>query len=149
MSTKEKIVEALLAKIEQNSLDIQSAMEAAKDARDSESKSSVGDKYETGRAMAQLEMEKLSEQLSQVAAQRNTLLGLDLKRSHSQVDIGSLVETNQGTYYVAIGLGKVEIDDSTIFVISLSSPVGQELFNKKCGDEVRFMKKTISIISIE
>ena len=120
MITKGKIVEVLLVKIGQNILDIQSAMDAAKDARDSETKSSVGDKYETGRAMAQLEMEKLNEQLSQAVAQRNTLLALDLKRSHSKVDIGSRVETNQGIYFVAIGLGKIEIGKSIIFVISLA-----------------------------
>ena len=48
------------------------AIESAKEARDSDTKSSVGDKYETGRAMMQIELEKNEVQLNKVINLRNT-----------------------------------------------------------------------------
>ena len=45
---------------------IEHTMQSNQEALDSESKSSAGDKHETGRAMLQLEMEKAGQQLQEV-----------------------------------------------------------------------------------
>ena len=48
-----------------------------------ETKSSAGDKHETGRAMAQLEQEKLSKALSQMMQLRNALSKVNPNEIHS------------------------------------------------------------------
>ena len=50
------------------------SMDTAQQAADQESKSSVGDKYETGRAMMQLEKEKLMFQIHEALKLKKVLL---------------------------------------------------------------------------
>ena len=116
----------------------------AKESRDSDTKSSAGDKFETGREMMQREMDKLS------ALVDNTLNSIakldriaDLPAS-AVISEGSLVETDQETYYISIGYGKLE----AAYAISIESPLGIELKGKKVGDRVEMRGRIITIKSI-
>ena len=104
--------------------------ELAKESRDSDTKSSAGDKFETGREMMQREMDKISASIDQSKNQLNFLSKINLNRPYSTVDLGCLIITDQGIYYISIGLGKVEINAEIIYAISLESPIGQ-LFKGK------------------
>jgi transcription elongation GreA/GreB family factor len=64
--------------------------------------------------------------------------------SSSVVAEGSLVETDQETYYISIGYGKTD----TIYAISIESPLGAELKGKKVGESVEMRGKIITIKSI-
>ena len=108
----------------------------------SDHKSSAGDKHETGRAMIQLEQEKLSSQLSQFSQQKETISKLNAETT-AKVQLGSVVKTSNGTFFISIGLGKVTIDNETIFCISTSSPIGQLLLSKKKGDTIKFNGNSI------
>jgi len=57
---------------------------------------------------------------------------------HQAVGLGSLVKTNKGTYFVSISIGELKIEESSVFVISLQSPIGQGLKGKKVGDLFTF-----------
>ena len=113
----------------------------------SDHKSSAGDKHETGRAMTQLEQEKLSNQLSQFSIQKETIskLGQD---STDKVQLGSIVKTDKAIFFVSIGLGKITIDKQDLFCISTSSPIGQLILNLKAGDSYTFNGITNKIITI-
>ena len=108
----------------------------------SDHKSSAGDKHETGRAMIQLEQEKLSSQLSQFSLQKETISKLNADPTNS-VQLGSIVRTSNGIFFLSIGLGKVTIGEETIFCISASSPIGQLLLSKKKGDKIQFNGNSI------
>src|SRR5690349_428471 len=71
-----------------------------------ETKSSAGDKYETGRAMAHLEIQKYREQLSQSIKLKQAFTRITLTPTNQTVMIGSLVYTNRGNFYIAISCGK-------------------------------------------
>lgn len=117
----------------------------AKESRDSDTKSSAGDKFETGREMMQREMDKISATIDQNKNQLNLLDKINLNRKYPVGDLGSLIVTNQGTYYLSIGLGKIEIESEIIYAISLDSPIGQLLKGKRVGDLLKFRDKTIKI----
>jgi len=117
----------------------------AKESRDSDTKSSAGDKFETGREMMQREMDKISATIDQNKNQLNLLDKINLNRKYPVGDLGSLIVTNQGTYYLSIGLGKIEIESEIIYAISLDSPIGQLLKGKRVGDFLKFRDKTIKI----
>ena len=119
--------------------------ELAKESRDSDTKSSAGDKFETGREMMQREMDKISASIDQSKNQLNFLSKINLNRSYSIVDLGCLITTDQGIYYISIGLGKVEINTEIIYAISLDSPIGQLLKGKREGDILEFRGKTLKI----
>jgi len=114
------------------------AIESAKEARDSDTKSSVGDKYETGRAMMQIELEKNEVQLNKVINLKRQLSQIIIEKKYMKVEFGSLVFTNQGNFFISIGIGKIEIDDEIYYAISLASPVGKVLFDKEVSDMFQF-----------
>ena len=109
----------------------------------SETKSSSGDKHETGRAMLQLEMEKASQQLLVVNEMKETLQKLTIETSTGNCKMGSLIKTTKGTYFLAISVGKIEIDGVDYFAISSQSPIGKQLLGKKVGEIISFNKAEI------
>ena len=117
----------------------------AKESRDSDTKSSAGDKFETGREMMQREMDKISASIDQSKNQLNFLSKINLNRPYSIVDLGCLIITDQDIYYISIGLGKVEINAELIYAISLDSPIGQIFKGKRVGDILEFRGKTLKI----
>ncbi|WP_297087865.1 GreA/GreB family elongation factor [uncultured Draconibacterium sp.] len=127
----------------------QLAIASAKESRDGETKSSVGDKYETGRTLMQQEVEKNRVQLNQAERLKTELGNINLRKKHSCVEFGSLVNCKQNTYFISAALGQIEVDGRTCFCISLASPVGQALRHKKVGDTVNFRGKSITILTIE
>ncbi|MBK8340663.1 MAG: 3-oxoacyl-ACP synthase [Flavobacteriales bacterium] len=99
----------------------------------SDTKSSAGDKHEVGRAMVQQELDKLEDQRAKLIALQQELARVPLGRTFDRVAFGSLVETDQGNYFVAIGLGRIEFVGGSCFAISLASPIGQALKDKRAG----------------
>ena len=106
---------------------IREATATARESANDESKSSAGDKHETGRAMAQLEQEKLSQQLSETHKLLKILSSIDPTESSERIKMGSLIDTDNGSYYLAISAGKMIIDDRVFFLISAASPIGSAL----------------------
>ena len=107
----------------------------------SDTKSSAGDKHEVGRAMVQQELDKLEERHAKLIAHLKELARVPLERTFDHVAFGSLVGTDQGTYFVSIGLGRVEFAGEHWFAISLASPIGQALKDKRVGERVSFNGK--------
>ena len=108
------------------------------EARNGETKSSAGDKFETGRAMMQMEEAKLNGQLEEVLKVRRVLDQIDPLHTGTHIAAGSLVATNRGNYFLAVGLGKVRLDDRIFFCTSMESPIGRQLHGKQVGEVFTF-----------
>jgi transcription elongation GreA/GreB family factor len=121
---------------------------ATLEARNSDTKSSAGDKHEVGRAMVQQELDQLEAQLAKVQAMQQELARVPLERTYDRVAFGSLVTTDQGRYFIAIGLGAVEVEGGSCYAISLASPIGQALKDKGVGDVLDFNGKRIRVEEI-
>jgi len=119
----------------------QEAIDSAQKSANKETKSSVGDKYETGRSMMQLEIEKYSSQLNDGLNLKKALNNINVEKIYSSVQTGSLVITNQGNFFLSISTGKLKVDEVEYMAISFSSPIGQALFNKKVDDSFEFRNK--------
>ena len=112
----------------------------------SETKSSAGDKHETGRAMIQLEMEKASQQLTVVQEMKEILQRLKIDRVSEKIKLGSLVKTTKGTYFLTISVGQVKVNEETYFVVSTNSPIGSQLLGKTIGESVPFTNAQITSV---
>ncbi len=121
----------------------------AQESANEESKSSAGDKYETGRAMAHLDIENSSSQLAEANKLRKLLKDINPEMISPTVQLGSLVYTNQLNYFMAIPMGKTEVDGAIWYVVSQASPVGKLLSGKASKDEVVLNGKSFSIMRIE
>jgi transcription elongation GreA/GreB family factor len=110
-----------------------------------ETKSSMGDKYETGRASIQLEMEKYSQQLNEFTNLKKTLFQINADKQYDSVQPGCLVCTNNGNYFIAITAGEFVIEGNRYLTISLASPLGKELHKRKTGNTFSFRNKQFII----
>ncbi len=142
---KPHLVHHLQTLLQERARAAQQAIASTRSAFTSDTKSSAGDKHEVGRAMAQQELDKLEEQHAKLIALQQELARVQLERTFDRVAFGSLVKTDQGTYFVAIGLGRVEFEGGSFFAISLASPIGQLLKDKRVGDQVNFNGRTLTL----
>ena len=140
----EHLSEKLNAKIEALNTIIASAIES----RDNESKSSVGDKYETSRSMMQIEITKNQQQLSILLEQKVSLNKIDLDKKYQQAGHGAIISAENAIYFISIGFGKVKFGVDTVFVISPVSPIGKLLLGKQAGDTFVFQGKTTRISKV-
>jgi transcription elongation GreA/GreB family factor len=104
----------------------------------SETKSSAGDKHETGRAMLQLEMEKAGQQLKGVTEMKLVLERIKLQETSGACKMGSIVKTNTINYFLAISAGKIVVENEIYYAVSSKSPIGQLLIGKKKNDTLQF-----------
>ncbi len=145
---KMQVIEQVKKMIDDKAVIIRNEIQMAIEARDSETKSTIGDEMETDRAMAQFQLEKAQAQLEKVNQLENELLKIDLTRNFKKAVLGSLLFTSVGNYFIFSALGKIEVGDKTVYCISLNSPIGMKLFNKKAGEKINFQNKDIQITEI-
>lgn len=117
------------------------AMQAAQASANEESKSSAGDKYETARAMGQLDRDMYARQYEQARQERVLLERIDSHQSPQHVSLGALVNTSMGIFFIAVSLGSIKVDNETIMVVSAQSPIGALLMGKVVGDTFDFRGK--------
>lgn len=125
------------------------AMDAAQAAANSEGKSSAGDKYETGRAMMQLERDQHARLLAEALKLKQALDGIDPEKQHHSVQSGSLAITDQGNYYLSVSLGKLQIDQKEYIALSAVTPLGAALIGLKKGDTTTFNKRKIKVLDVQ
>lgn len=147
--TKEKLYLKIMALIDERIDLAQIAIASAKESRDNETKSSVGDKYETGRTLMQQEVEKNRVQLHKNERLKTELENIDLRKKYTRVEFGSLVTFGKNVYFISTALGKIEVDGKSCYCISMASPIGKALHNKTVGNKINFMGKNLEIVAID
>lgn len=145
---KEELKKILQSQLNSKIELLQNLITSAKESRDGETKSSMGDKYETARSMAQIEIQKNEIQLNKLLKQADELAKIDTSKMHQIVVFGSLVQTNRGFYFISIGIGKVTVSNNNFYAISMASPIGQLLQNKGEGETFTFHGAEFKIESI-
>jgi len=148
LKEKEALIKEMGSIIRRRIENVQKDIEITKQSRDGETKSSAGDKHETGRAMVQRELEAKSLQLANLREIEDDIGKIKTERDTTTAGFGSLVVANTGKFFLSVGIGKVEVDDMSYFVISMDSPIGALLKGKKAGDAVKFRNNKLSIIEI-
>lgn len=103
-----------------------------------ETKSTAGDKFETSRAMLQKEQDMNESRLMQLKTLHAKMLALNVNKSFSKVEWGSLVLTNKGTFFLCIGMGKLKYLDETYFIVSPQAPIVKNFIGKSKGDDFVF-----------
>lgn len=147
-TTKQELYNHCAYYVQQRITTARLAMEAAQESANSESKSSAGDKYETGRAMAQLERDRHAQLLAQARKMEQELIRLNVGKDYTTVQAGSLVTTNRGSFFISISAGKLQVADADYFAVSSASPVATALSGHKAGDTLTFNNMTYQILSV-
>ena len=116
-------------------------------ASNNDTKSSMGDKYETGREMLQQEINNLQVQLNEVLKQQTVVKNLSSKPS-SKAEKGALIQTDKGIFYISVSLGNLSLNGVKIFCISPDSPLAKALDQKTEGETISLNNITQKIIKI-
>lgn len=148
MTTKQELYDFCRAFVEDRIARIQNNIKGIQESLTSETKSSAGDKHETGRAMLQLEREKLGHQLAEAEKMKQTLAKVVLKDHLEVAQLGSLVKTSKADYFLAISAGEYKMEGQPVFCISIQTPIAQLLIGKSKQDIVMFNGSEITIIDI-
>ncbi len=114
-----------------------------------ESKSSAGDKHETGRAMLQIDRENAGKQLREIELLMRTLPQINIKTSSEHARLGSLVYTDKATYFLSLSIGDIILGKSHYFCVAIGSPIGQQLLGKKQGEQIVFNHIVRQIMNVE
>jgi transcription elongation GreA/GreB family factor len=127
----------------------QQAMKAAQESANEESKSSAGDKYETGRAMAQLERDRHAQLLAEALKLQQELARINIEKTYQTGQPGSVVSTDRGRFFISISAGKLSVAGIDYFAVSPVSPIATLLIGHKVGDVVSFNKQPYRVLSVE
>ncbi|MGB5667955.1 MAG: 3-oxoacyl-ACP synthase [Maribacter sp.] len=128
---------------------IKSQIKEIQEALGSETKSSAGDKHETGRAMLQLEREKLGQQLAEAEHMGRVMDKVDISSKRITASLGSLVKTTKANYFLAISAGEFPSGSEKNYCISLNTPIGIMLLGKSVGETIGFNGEEIKIVKLE
>ena len=148
MSIKLELYDFCLEFVDNRFQIIQNTITEIQESLLSETKSSAGDKHETGRAMLQLEREKSGNQLVEIQKLKAILNKVNSEAKHQKIALGSVVYTTQSNYFIAISAGEIVSDSKRFYAISQATPIAKLLISKTVGDEVLFRNTTIRITQI-
>lgn len=148
MQIKQQLYQLCAEQIKQRINDAETAIAEARKASENDTKSSAGDKYETGRAMMQQEIDMNSRQLMEAGRLKSQLQQINPEAEHTIAQAGSLVETNQENFYIAVSAGALFIDGKKYFAISAASPIGLQLKGKQAGDSFKMNGKEFRILRV-
>ncbi|WP_421919275.1 hypothetical protein [Marinifilum sp.] len=132
------------ARIQENN----NSLESLKESMDSESKSTAGDKHETGRAMMHIEQEKLARQLANNQKIKSIVDRINPEVKSDTVELGALIITDKIRFFVLAGLGQLEMKRDQYLLVSFQSELVQEFKGKRKGDQVNYRGQAYAIHDI-
>ena len=148
LDDKKRLLEACLAPVRERIARISESLELAREASRQETKSSAGDKYETGREMMRIESDMQALHLYEAQDLLQRLERIDVGAVHDTVRAGSVVRTSRGLYFVAQSLGPVVLDGVEYQTLSLASPLGKVLKGLRTGQSAVFREEPLGILAV-
>ena len=145
---KKRLIAEAGSYIEERLKRIHTAIDDLQTALKLETKCSMGDKYETGRAMLHLEFEKLSGQLEQYGKLKKTMNSIP-SVAQEKIGFGSLVRTSAANYFIAIPAGELKFGSEKFFAVGARSPVALAMKDKKAGEDFQLNGQTHKILKVE
>ncbi len=145
---KEQLYTQCSAYVNQCLVNIQTAIDASNESGNNETKSSAGDKHETGRAMIQIEQEQYAKQRVKALEVKKMFDKINPLQNSKNVALGSLVITNKGDFYISISAGKITIENKNYYAISQASPFGLKLFGAKKNQQINFNNQVYRILDV-
>ncbi len=146
---KEKLHRICMDYVEERINSARQAITAARESANDDTKSSAGDKYETGREMMQQEIDRNRKQLEESQKLKLVLEQIDSGKPTEVVQNGSLVSTNYGKFYISISRGQILVEDCNYFAVSSVSPIGLKLLKQREGYEFDFNGKLFRIEKVD
>lgn len=148
LDDKKRLLGSCLSFVRARVEQISASLEEAREASFSETKSSAGDKYETGREMMRIQSDMRALQLYEAQDLLSRLERIDVSQAHDKVRAGSVVWTTNGLYFVTQSIGMIALEGFEYQTISLAAPMGKALKGLGAGEFATFRDQQIEILSV-
>lgn len=146
---KEKVYQTAISQVKEKINLLTEERRAINEGILEDTKSSAGDKFETGREMMSHDLMTITTQIKQATADLEELYRLQaVKNLTESVQEGSLVSLGDAMYLISISFGALQVEDKKLFLLSKNSPLGEILLGKKKNDQVEFRGKRIQVTEI-
>ncbi len=147
--TKEELHELVFEMINNKIIECTDLLVRIDESAQNETKSSAGDKFETGRAMMQQEYDKVYAQKLRWQEMLLRLKQIEYRKTSNLVALGSLVQTEKASFYISVALGKIiKIGAINYYAISLESPLGKALQGRSQSDIIQVNSAQMKIIAL-
>lgn len=103
-----------------------------------ESKSTIGDKHHTERAMLQIQREEAGKQLREIEKVMLQLDKVTISDVSETIRLGSIIETNQANFFISISVGKLKVKDTIYLGVAPVAPIGRCLLGKVKNEQFNF-----------
>lgn len=143
-----QLLEACHAYLQTRTEILEKAMKALKEDLENESKSSAGDKYETGREMINIEWNKLSVQLNEYDRLAHILRRIEKHKPSEKAVLGSIVKTEAANYFISIPAGEIVADNQKFYAVGIQAPIAQKMLGKQKGDKFELNGREFRIMEL-
>jgi len=137
MLTKSTVIEVLDKQLHTKLAYLNTTLQQAIDSRNSDTKSSAGDKFETSREMAQIEIHKIETEILKTQQFINDLLS----------KVSQFIITDKGAFLISIPFGKLILNDTAVFCISNSAPIARPLLNTTISAQFNYGGVSYKVIN--
>lgn len=145
---KELLIQSCRKILDERRKVVVKAMEGLKEDLENETKSSAGDKYETGREMINIEWNKLTLQLNENDRLQQIINRIENQKPTQEVRLGSIVRTSNANYFLSAPIGIVTAGNDAFFAIGINSPVARLMLGLKEGQEFSLNGKKSKVLQI-
>jgi len=147
--TRDLVVDVVGVALESALQQTRGELETLRSSLTKETKSTAGDKHETGRAMVQLEIEQAGQRLSRAEAMSAVYRRLRPEQSRREVGPGAWVECDAGHFFIGVPLGALTLPDGTPFhAISSDAPLAVALRGASPGTVVPFRGQPCRVTAV-
>lgn len=135
--TKQEVLFACERKLKSSLNQLNHELMLINEAIANETKSTAGDKHEVAKAQYQRQQEQLLSQVKVFELQLTQLLKIR-DEPHERIGFGTMFKTNQNWFFLAVAIGKIELEKEVIITLSKDAPIALKFLNKQVGDIIEF-----------
>lgn len=147
MTIKQQLLQICNERVDKRISDYKEEINLIKDAIENNDRGNSEDD-DSGNGKLLNDLEKNMAYLNDAYKTKDYLKQIKTNANTNDVVLGSIVKTNQMTFYIATSIGKIELDNEIYYAISLSSPIGQLLKNKTVNTSFEFNQNKYTITEI-
>ena len=146
---KKNLTDLLAQRIDEQVLSLTETLKELKELANSPLEQ-AGEQMEaaSGREVYQADLEAYTKQLDDALLNQKIIKNLNILEINSTVKAGSVVVSDDKTFFISVGLGQISLDGKTVFAISLKSPIFQAFGNKTVGEKFVFRDLQSQIVDI-
>lgn len=147
MTIKQQLLQICNERVDKRIQDYKEEIHLIREAIESNDKGNSEDD-DSGNGKLLNDLEKNMAYLNDAQKAKEHLKLIKTNLNSNEAVLGSIVKTDNMSFYLATSIGKIELESDVYFAISLSSPIGQLLKNRKQNDRFEFNQTKYVITEI-